>query len=67
MKIVDKCTREVAGSSPVDCARIDLKINQADVAQLVEHVIGNDEVAGSIPAVGSTSSLKLRSARTTKP
>ena len=25
----------------------------AHVAQLVEHVIGNDEVAGSIPAVGS--------------
>ena len=25
----------------------------AHVAQLAEHVIGNDEVAGSIPAVGS--------------
>ena len=25
----------------------------ADVAQLVEHVIGNDEVRGSIPRVGS--------------
>ena len=25
----------------------------ADVAQLVEHVIGNDEVTGSIPVVGS--------------
>ena len=26
----------------------------ADVAQLVEHVIGNDEVTGSIPVNGST-------------
>ena len=26
---------------------------KADVAQLVEHVIGNDEVVGSIPTVGS--------------
>ena len=27
--------------------------DSADVAQLVEHVIGNDEVTGSIPVVGS--------------
>ena len=26
---------------------------RADVAQLVEHVIGNDEVSGSIPDIGS--------------
>ena len=26
---------------------------EADIAQLVEHVIGNDEVRGSIPRVGS--------------
>lgn len=25
----------------------------ADIAQLVEHVIGNDEVSGSIPDIGS--------------
>ena len=27
--------------------------NSADVAQLVEHVLGKDEVIGSIPIVGS--------------
>jgi hypothetical protein len=29
--------------------------NEADVAQLVEHVIGNDEVSSSILDVGSDS------------
>ena len=33
------------GSSPIERA--------ADVAQLVEHAIGNGEVSGSIPDVGS--------------
>ena len=27
--------------------------NSADVAQLVEHVLGKDEVSGSIPDIGS--------------
>ena len=31
----------------------------ADVAQMVEHVLGKDEVSGSIPDIGST----LRSVR----
>ena len=30
------------------------EIGLAHVAQLVEHVIGNDEVTGSSPVVGST-------------
>ena len=29
----------------------------ADVAQLVEHILGKDEVTGSIPVVGSRPSL----------
>jgi hypothetical protein len=28
-------------------------LNSAHVAQLVEHVLGKDEVSGSIPLVGS--------------
>ena len=35
----------VAGSIPVS--------RSADVAQLVEHVLGKDEVTGSIPVIGS--------------
>ncbi len=31
----------------------------AHVAQLVEHVLGKDEVTGSIPVVGSSFFLKL--------
>ena len=30
----------------------------ADVAQLVEHVLGKNEVSGSIPDIGSRSELK---------
>jgi len=30
------------------------RIRSAHVAQLVEHVLGKDEVTGSIPVVGST-------------
>ena len=31
-----------------------IESRSADVAQLVEHVLGKDEVIGSIPIVGST-------------
>jgi hypothetical protein len=31
----------------------DPKLIQAHVAQLVEHILGKDEVSGSIPLVGS--------------
>ena len=37
----------VAGSIPVSRSRY------ADVAQLAEHVLGKDEVTGSIPVIGS--------------
>jgi hypothetical protein len=40
----------VAGSSPVSRSP---KILKADVAQLVEHILGKDEVTGSIPVVSS--------------
>ena len=30
-----------------------LRLDQADVAQLVEHVLGKNEVSGSIPDIGS--------------
>jgi hypothetical protein len=30
-----------------------VEINKAHVAQLVEHILGKDEVTGSIPVVGS--------------
>jgi hypothetical protein len=33
----------------------------AHVAQLVEHVLGKDEVTGSIPVVGSKDSAGVRS------
>ena len=35
-------------------ARVDPDV--AHVAQLVEHILGKDEVSGSIPLVGSTAS-----------
>jgi hypothetical protein len=38
----------------------------ADVAQLVEHVLGKDEVTGSIPVVGSGSKRSTRSGRVRK-
>jgi hypothetical protein len=31
-----------------------VEIDRAHVAQLVEHILGKDEVTGSIPVVGST-------------
>ena len=40
----------VAGSIPVSRSRL----RKADVAQLAEHVLGKDEVTGSIPVIGST-------------
>ncbi len=45
----------VAGSSPVSRSASEPKIRRrpAHVAQLVEHVLGKDEVTGSIPVVSS--------------
>ena len=36
-----------------ECVRDSLEKNAAHVAQLVEHVLGKDEVIGSNPIVGS--------------
>ena len=44
----------VAGSSPV--SRSDI-FKYADVAQLVEHILGKDEVTGSIPVISSFKKL----------
>ena len=44
------------GSNPIGHAvRLKIRFEFADVAQLVEHAIGNGEVSGSIPDVGSKS------------
>jgi hypothetical protein len=46
----------VAGSSPVSRSAIKAKsiiVEQAHVAQSVEHILGKDEVTGSTPVVGS--------------
>ena len=40
-----------AGSSPVEGTK------EADVAQLVEHILGMDEVTSSIPVIGSNTCL----------
>ena len=40
----------VAGSNPVSRSN---KSNKADVAQLVERILGRDEVTGSNPVIGS--------------
>jgi hypothetical protein len=41
-------------------SRLPLKLEiTADVAQLVEHILGKDEVTGSIPVVSSKKSLVL--------
>jgi hypothetical protein len=40
------------GSIPITRSRI-RKRGSADVAQLVEHVLGKDEVSGSIPDVST--------------
>ena len=40
--------------------------NSADVAQLVEHVLGKDEVTGSIPVVGSISDFQADGERKRK-
>ena len=34
-------------------------LNSADVAQLVEHILGKDEVTGSIPVVSSSNVKEL--------
>jgi hypothetical protein len=43
----------VAGSSPVSGSVLLDKTRVADVAQLVEHILGKDEVTGSIPVISS--------------
>ncbi len=49
----------VAGSSPVSRSKkqkvaiLSFFCLKADVAQLVEHILGKDEVTGSIPVVSS--------------
>ena len=42
----------VAGSSPVSRSNCVLGPTVAQVAQSVEHVLGKDEVSGSIPLLG---------------
>ena len=42
----------VAGSSPVSRSNCVLGPTDAQVAQSVEHVLGKDEVSGSIPLLG---------------
>ena len=44
----------VAGSIPVSRS-MKVPLSFADVAQLAEHVLGKDEVTGSIPVIGSRS------------
>jgi hypothetical protein len=43
----------VAGSIPVSRSTVVPVWGRADVAQLAEHVLGKDEVTGSIPVIGS--------------
>ena len=43
----------VAGSSPVSRSIIWIKKKSADVAQLVEHFLGKEEVTGSTPVISS--------------
>ena len=40
------------------CWKLKGNNRKAPVAQLVEHVLGKDEVSGSIPLVGSTDALR---------
>ena len=47
----------VAGSSPVSRSKRELS---ADVAQLVEHILGKDEVTGSIPVISSNAEHETR-------
>ena len=49
--------QDVAGSNPVSRSKTDRKRCDAvaHVAQLVEHILGKDEVNGSIPFMGSRS------------
>ena len=34
-------------------------ISYADMAQMVEHILGKDEVTGSIPVISSTKTLEF--------
>ena len=47
----------VAGSSPVSRSE-NCSIRDADVAQLVEHFLGKEEVTGSIPVISSRKVVK---------
>ena len=53
--IASDCKSDALVASVV---RIHHPAPEADIAQLVEHVIGNDEVRGSIPRVGSRIKMK---------
>ena len=51
---VSECGKKFFGT--VFCRMSGIKV--AHVAQLVEHVLGKDEVSGSIPLVGSSVLVK---------
>ena len=50
---------DVAGSNPVSRSSFCPKTGYALVAQLAEHILGKDEVTGSIPVKGSIRSADL--------
>ena len=52
----------VAGSIPVSRSKTGWQAG-ADVAQLVERVLGKDEVTGSIPVIGSRYLKRTKSVR----
>lgn len=47
-------------STATDCRGTVVPLQSAHIAQMVEHVIGNDEVTGSIPVVGSYRKARRR-------
>jgi hypothetical protein len=51
--IADVIARSCVGIIRVKSTQASSYTHSADVAQLVEHVLGKDEVTGSIPVVGS--------------
>ena len=50
----------VAGSSPVSRSNCVVVPTDAQVAQSVEHVLGKDEVGGSIPLLGFVSYVQIK-------
>ncbi|SVD81903.1 uncharacterized protein METZ01_LOCUS434757, partial [marine metagenome] len=49
--------------SPVSRSKLAGRKDLADVAQLVERVLGKDEVTGSTPVIGSSTRTSVRSTR----